>query len=155
MPADSDCLETTSLADLMQILGNTDGCKASAIIGDKIGVLYSHAADPHNTRVLSNYYAQAKPLHSESESCPQLSVVNNDDLMVILSSEKNYLVRFHLVVLLSKQSDLTIMRIHLQNLLPEIMRSLTWDPDNFLPLFMGRGKYRLATTSAANTPPTL
>lgn len=126
------------------MLATTNGFKASVIVGDKIGVLYSHATDPVNTHKLSNYYAQAKGRSNESEfdSCPLLSVVSNEDLMVILSSGKNYLVRFNVVVLLSKQANMTLMQKSLRNILPEIMRSLTWDPDNFLPLFMGEGKYR-------------
>lgn len=52
----SFALETTPIAKLMDMLGNTNGYKASAIIGDSGESLYSDAIDPVNRRNLDHYY---------------------------------------------------------------------------------------------------
>jgi hypothetical protein len=153
-PADCHYMETTPIADLMALLDNTNGFKASAIINDKGGVLYSNAIDPVSRQNLGKYYQHADRLANKSgfDSCVEISSKNTDDMMVVYSSASDCLVRIRLVVLISKHSNKALMQMYLRNLLPQIIRSITWDADNLLPFFSRGATYRQLDTTSVCLP---
>lgn len=146
--------ETTPIAELMDMLGSTRGYKASAIIGDHGESVYTNAIDQVNRENLKNYYGQAIRLSKISgiDSSAGVSLRTRDDVMVILGSARNYLLKIRLIVLISQQADKSLMQTYLRNLLPQIMRSLTWDPDNLVPFYMREVKSRQPITTSARTP---
>lgn len=148
-PAESHYLETTPLAELMDMLGNTYGFRASAIIGDSGRLVYSKAIAPAHRHNLKKYYEQntRHTGHSGNTSCGELSVKAGDDVLVMITSATNYLARIRIIVLISKQADKSLMQRYLRNLLPKIMRSVTWDPDHLVPLLMREGNGRQALTA--------
>lgn len=141
---------TSSFVGLMNELIEIRGYKASAIMTCDGELLYGNSAG-HATgnlsflaEVLNNFFGHACSLAEKSGfvSCGEVSLQTGGDVVVINCSGQECLVGIRLLVLIEEQGNIVIMRRKLGKLLPQIMKCLTWEPDNLVPLFMKESVWR-------------
>lgn len=134
-----------SFVGLINELCDLCGYKASAITTYEGEMLYSNAAGLPNNRDLSvliegynRLFGHACGLSEKSGfvCCTEMVVKSGRDMVVIRCSGKDCLVGIRLLVLVEDQGNLAITQRRLGNLLPRLMKCLTWEPDNLVPLYL-------------------
>lgn len=142
---------TTSFVGLMNELGEIRGYMASAIMAYDGELLYCNTTDRVNNYNLStlmevsnNLFGKACSLSEKSgfASCGQMALRTGSEVLVIRCSGKDCLVGIRLFVLIEEQGNVALLHNQLGHLLPRIMRCLTWEPDNLVPLVIHEAKHR-------------
>lgn len=140
-----------SFVGLMKELVGIRGYRASAIMGSDGELLYSNTANQdknHNLsmtfEVLNGFFGEVCSLTEKSGfvSCAEVLLRTGDEVMVVRCSGENCLVGIRLFVLVEEQGNVVLMQKRLTYLLPLIMRCLTWEPDNLVPLYMREAAWR-------------
>lgn len=153
-----DC-DQTSFIELMGELSGLNGYRASAIITDDGELLYCNTVARENEynlnsliRELNSVFLETYDLTEKAGflSCSELSIRTDKEVVAIHCSGKECLVGVRLFTLVESQSNVAFIQRQLRNLLPKIMKCLTWDPDNLVPLYMREMKHRAATAPAVN-----
>lgn len=134
-----------SFLGLINELSDLYGYKASAITTYEGELLYSNAAGLLNNRDLSvliegynRLFGHACGLSEKSGfvCCTEMVLRSGREMVVIRCSGKECLVGIRLLVLIEEQGNLAITQRRLGNLLPRLMKCLTWEPDNLVPLYL-------------------
>lgn len=143
---------SASLVGLMDELVDIRGYRAAAIMGCDGELLYSNpSADKVNNYNLSTMFEVFNGLFghvcglSEKSgfvSCTEVALRTGDEIVVIRCSGKDCLVGIRLFVMIEEQGNVAITQRRLGNLLPRLMRCLTWEPDNLVPLYMREAAWR-------------
>jgi len=134
-----------SFRDLMGRLFSIKGYKGAAIMTMEGELLYSNFNEnlgnehPISPAILDSLFTSTC-LQSETlgfHGCDQIAIRTSDEFVVIRSSAKNCLVGVRLIVMFDYQCNEAMINLKLTKLLPQLMHSLTWDPDNMARLFTG------------------
>jgi hypothetical protein len=135
----------TSFVDLINELSEIRGYKAAGIMACDGELLYSYApnlAGNYNLsdfmKVLNNLFAHTCTLTEDSSfgSCTEMSLKTGDEIVIIRCSCKDSLLGVRIFVLIEEQGNIAILHRQLGKLLPRLMRCLTWEPDNLMPLYI-------------------
>jgi hypothetical protein len=148
-----ECLDAgaASFVGLINELSDIRGYKASAIMTYDGELLYSNTngqVDNYDLGVLIEVYnslfGHACGLSEKSgfASCHEVALRTGDEIMVIRCSGKDCLVGIRLFVLIEEFGNVALMQRQLGCLLPRLMRCLTWEPDNLVPLYMREAEWR-------------
>lgn len=137
-------LETASLEGLLSALFEIRGYRAAAILTSAGEVLYD--TTPADTaknfgawmEVFNDLFAHTCHLSESSGflACQQVAMRTGDEIVVIRSSGQECLVGVRLLVILDHQGNEALVHRKLDQLLPPIIRHLTWDPDNLASLYL-------------------
>lgn len=141
-----------SFVGLMNELVDIKGYRAAAIMSYDGELLYSNS----NTVKENNYnlsalfevfnglFGHACGLSEKSGfvACNEVALRTGGEVVVIRCSGKDCLVGIRLFVLIEEQGNVAITQRRLGNLLPRLMRCLTWEPDNLVPLYMREAAWR-------------
>lgn len=154
-PSNNEVIEifdagAASFVGLMNELVDIKGYKASAIMTCDGELLYGNSVDHasghlnHIAEALNSFFGHACNLAEKSGfvSCGELSLQTGEDVVVINCSGQDCLVGIRLLVLIEDQGSVVTMRRKLGKLLPQIMKCITWEPDNLVPLFMRESVWR-------------
>jgi hypothetical protein len=141
-----------SFMGLMNELVEIKGYRAAAIMSYDGELLYSNskAAGVNNYNlsamfeVYNGLFGDACGLSEKSGfvACTEVALRTGEEVMVIRCSGKDCLVGVRLFVLIEEQGNVAITQRRLGNLLPRLMRCLTWEPDNLVPLYMREAAWR-------------
>jgi len=140
-----------SFVGLMDDLTTIRGYQAAAIMASDGELLYSNTRDlaPNfdlnmTIKVLDGFFGKACDITEKSGfvACTEVSLRTGQEVMVVRCSGKDCLVGIRLFVLVEEQGNVALMQSKLRHLLPLIMRCLTWDPDNLVPLYMREAAWR-------------
>lgn len=140
-----------SFVGLINELSDIRGYKASAITTYDGELLYSNATGQVNNdelytliEVYNNLFGHVCGISEKSGfmSCTEVALRNGREVVVIRCSGKDCLVGIRLFVLIEEQGNVPIMQRRLGNLLPRLMKCLTWEPDNLVPLYMREATWR-------------
>lgn len=151
-----DYLDTgaASFVGLMNELVDIRGYRAAAIMSYDGELLYSNSkADLVNNNnynlcklleVFNDLFGHACGLSEKSGfvSCTEVALRTGEEVVVIRCSGKDCLVGIRLFVLIEEQGNVAITQRKLGSLLPRLMRCLTWEPDNLVPLYMREAAWR-------------
>ncbi len=141
-----------SFVGLMNELIDIKGYRAAAIMSYDGELLYSNS----NTVKENNYnlsalfevfnglFGHACGLSEKSGfvACNEVALRTGEEVVVIRCSGKECLVGIRLFVLIEEHGNVAITQRRLGNLLPRLMRCLTWEPDNLVPLYMREAAWR-------------
>jgi hypothetical protein len=153
-----DC-EETSFVDLMAELTSLNGYRAAAILTDDGELLYSNTAYRENdynlnklVKELNTFFLDTHDLTEKAGfiTCSELSLKTDREVVAIHCSGKDCLVGIRVFTLVEAESNVAFIQRQLRHLLPKILKCLTWDPDNLVPLYMHDMKNRTATASSVN-----
>jgi hypothetical protein len=89
-------------------------------------------------KVLNNLFAYTSN-HTDNSgfgSCTEMSLNTGDGIVFIRCSCKESLLGVRVFVLMEEEGNIAILHRQLEKLLPRLMHCLTWEPDNFLPLYL-------------------
>jgi hypothetical protein len=149
-----ECFDTgaASLVGLMNELIDIKGYRASAIMSYDGEVLYSNSdvarVNNYNISAMFDVYnglfGHACGLSEKSGfvACTEVALRTGEEVVVIRCSGKDCLVGIRLFVLIEERGNVAITQRRLGNLLPRLMRCLTWEPDNLVPLYMREAAWR-------------
>lgn len=145
-----------SFVGLMNELVDIKGYRAAAIMSYEGELLYSNsnAARVNNYNmntlfeVFNDLFGHACGLSEKSGfiACTEVALRTGEEVVVIRCSGKDCLVGIRLLVLIEEQGNVAITQRRLGNLLPRLMRFLTWEPDNLVPLYMREAAWRQKNT---------
>lgn len=147
-----DC-EQTSFIDLMTELSSLNGYRAAAILTDTGELLYSNTASRENAcnldQLVKDLNAFFMDTHEIAEkagfiNCSELSLRTDREVVAIHCSGKDCLVGIRIFTMVEAESNVSFIQRQLRSLLPRILKCLTWDPDNLVPLYMREMKNRTA-----------
>lgn len=155
-PEETDTVEyldagSVSFVGLMDELIGIRGYRASAIMGSDGELLYSNTTNRDKNydlsmmiEVLNSLFGRVCSLTERSGfvSCAEVALRAGDEVMVVRCSGENCLVGIRLFVLVEEQGNVALMQKRLTYLMPLIMRCLTWEPDNLVPLYMREAAWR-------------
>jgi len=136
---------------LMDELVGIRGYRASAIMGSDGELLYSNTTNRDINynfsmmiEVLNSLFGKVCNLTEKSGfmACAEVALRTGDEVMVVRCSGENCLVGIRLFVVVDEQGNVILMQKRLAYLLPLIMRCLTWEPDNLVPLYMREAAWR-------------
>lgn len=148
-----------SFVGLMNELVDIKGYRAAAIMSCDGELLYSNSnADRVNNydlsalfEVFNGLFGHACGLSEKSGfvSCTEVALRTGEEVVVIRCSGKDCLVGIRLFVLIEEHGNVAITQRRLGNLLPRLMRCLTWEPDNLVPLYMREAAWRQKSAKIA------
>jgi hypothetical protein len=153
-----DCDQTTFI-DLMGELSSLKGYRAAAIIADDGELLYSNSVGRENNHNLNKLIRELNSVFIDTYgitekagfiSCSEMSLRTDREVIAIHCSGKDCLVGIRVFTLVEVESNVGFVQRQLRNLLPKIMKCLTWNPDNLVPLYMREMRNRTAEAIVAN-----
>lgn len=163
-PKENEAVESfdtgaASFVGLMNELVDIKGYRAAAIMSYDGELLYSNSkadlVNNHNLNdlleVFNCLFGHACGLSEKSGfiSCTEVALRTGEEVVVIRCSGKDCLVGIRLFVLIEEQGNVAITQRRLGNLLPRLMRCLTWEPDNLVPLYMREAAWRQKSATIA------
>lgn len=141
-----------SFVGLMNELVDIKGYRAAAIMSYDGELLYSNSNVSRENNynisamfeVYNGLFGHACGLSEKSGfvACTEVALRTGEEVLVIRCSGKDCLVGIRLFVLIEEQGNVAITQRKLGNLLPRLMRCLTWEPDNLVPLYMREAAWR-------------
>lgn len=152
-----------SFVGLMNELVDIKGYRAAAIMSYDGELLYSNShaerVNGYNLstlfEVFNDLFGHACGLSEKSGfvACTEVALRTGEEVVVIRCSGKECLVGIRIFVLIEEQGNVAITQRRLGNLLPRIMRCLTWEPDNLVPLYMREAAWRQKSEEMAQGKP--
>lgn len=148
-----------SFVSLMNELSDIKGYRAAAIMSYDGELLYSNTnvkkENNYNMsalfEVFNSLFGHACGLSEKSGfvACNEVALRTGEEVVVIRCSGKDCLVGIRLFVLIEEHGNVAITQRRLGNLLPRLMRCITWEPDNLVPLYMREAAWRQKSAEIA------